>query len=349
MKRFINLLAALALVVSMPGCGSGPATEPELPENPDTPTQSAMQLNIADPKFEEYLLQEKIWEYYEEEYSYWSRTDEPIDANNDGKISYAEAEKVEYIDASVLGISDMSELHYFPNLKYLNCFENELTSLDVSKNTALEELYCDYNKLTSLDVSKNTALKELICSRNQLTSLDVSKNTALKYLSGDGNQLTSLDVSKNTALKELHCHDNQLTSLDVSKNTVLEELDCERNQLTSLDVSKNTVLKELSGGGNQLTSLDVSKNTALEKLFCDFNELTSLDVSKNTALEWLGCVSNQLTSLDVSKNTVLEWLGCNPMNDENGNNLLTTIYMAEGQTIADLNKPDQTVIEYKQN
>ena len=35
------------------------------------------------------------------------------------------------------------------------------------------------------------------------------------------------------------------------------------------------------------------------------------------------------------------------MNDENGNNLLTTIYMANGQTIGNLAKPDATVIEYK--
>ena len=36
--------------------------------------------------------------------------------------------------------------------------------------------------LTSLDVSKNTALTYLDCSHNDLTSLDVSKNTALTYL-----------------------------------------------------------------------------------------------------------------------------------------------------------------------
>lgn len=46
MKRIFNLLAALALIVSMQGCGSGPATEPEIPENPDTPTPSAVQLRL---------------------------------------------------------------------------------------------------------------------------------------------------------------------------------------------------------------------------------------------------------------------------------------------------------------
>ena len=59
----------------------------------------------------------------------------------------------------------------------LDCNENQLTSLNVSKNTALTSLECSYNQLTSLDVSKNTALEELDCFSNQLTSLDVSKNT----------------------------------------------------------------------------------------------------------------------------------------------------------------------------
>ena len=95
---------------------------------------------------------------------------------------------------------------------------------------SLKTLLCDYNQLTSLDVSKNTALRDLYCASNQLTSLDVSGATALIYLDCSSNQLTSLDVSKNTALRSLNCSSNQLTSLDVSKNTALEYyLNCENN------------------------------------------------------------------------------------------------------------------------
>ena len=36
--------------------------------------------------------------------------------------------------------------------------DNNLTKLDVSKNTKLESLVCCYNKLTKLDVSKNKKL-----------------------------------------------------------------------------------------------------------------------------------------------------------------------------------------------
>ena len=71
----------------------------------------------------------------------------------------------------------------FSALRYLNCGseckDSQLTSLDVTKNTALTYLYCNYNQLTSLDVTKNTALTKLDCDDNQLSSLDVTKNTKL--------------------------------------------------------------------------------------------------------------------------------------------------------------------------
>ena len=166
----------------------------------------------------------------------------------------------------------------------------------------------DNNQLTALDVSKNTELTNLSCDNNQLTALDVSKNTELTGMDCDNNQLTALDVSKNTALGSLSCHNNRLTALDVSKNTELTNLYCYNNQLTALDVSQNTSLEWIFCYNNQLTALDVSQNTALKYLYCYNNQLTALDVSKNTVLTTLGCSGNQLTSLDLSKNKALTWL-----------------------------------------
>jgi Leucine-rich repeat (LRR) protein len=77
----------------------------------------------------------------------------------------------------------------------------------------LTELDCSFNQLTSLDVSKNT-LMILSCQSNLLTSLDVTQ-IPLWYLSCQSNLLTSLDVSQNTDLVKLECYDNELTSLDV--------------------------------------------------------------------------------------------------------------------------------------
>ena len=231
---------------------------------------------------------------------------EKLDKDNNNCLSESEREAVKEIHVNGKGITTLEGIQNFPYLKYLYCAQNQLTSLDVSKNTELQFLSCRENNLTSLNVSKNKKLEELHCYDNQLASLDVSGNPVLWYLDCDTNQLTSLDVSKNTNLTSLSCKQNRLTSLDVSQNPALENLHCHENKLTSLDVSRNPALEDLRCNENQLTSLDVGKNTNLTTLVCFDNKLTSLDVSQNTKLEKLWCYQNQLTELDVSQTAVTE-------------------------------------------
>ena len=216
------------------------------------------------------------------------------DTNNDGEISKTEALKITYLNVSDSGISSLLGIETMENLTNLMCESNQLTSLDVSKNTKLTYLSCSSNQLTSLDVTKNTALINLNCKNNQLTSLDVSKNTALTYLDCFSNRLTSLDVSKNTALINLNCEYNQLTSLDVTKNTALTQLFCYNNKLTSLDVTKNTALTRLDCRSNQITTLDVSRNTQLTYLDCNpmnYNSLQSLYMATGQSISTLNVPS----------------------------------------------------------
>ena len=241
----------------------------------------------------------------------------------------------------------------------IDCDDNQLTNLDLSKNTALTLLSCNGNQLTSVDVSGCTSLTELSCYGNQLTSLDVSKNIALTELYCGRNQLTSLDVSQNIALTELYCGRNQLTSVDVSGCTSLTKLYCGRNQLTSLNASGCTALTEVDCQGNLLTSLNVSGCTALTKLDCSKNQLTSLNVSGCIALTQLTCYDNpltridlsnckllkeftwyggKLTSLDVSGCTALTKLECydNQINGENMTKLVTSLPSRKGMSAGSL-------------
>ena len=273
--------------------------------------------NFPDANFRNYLLHE------------WY--------GQDGVLTNTEISGVESIYVRSKNIKSLKGIEYFTALTKLDCYDNQLTALDVSKNTKLTELVCYKNQLTALDVSKNTALTKFFCSENQLTALDVSKNTALINLSCSQNKLTALDVSKNTVLTRLSCYSNQLTTLDVSKNTVLTELVCFSNQLTALGVLKNTALIELSCGKNQLTELNVSKNTALKRLHCDINQLTEINVSQNTALTELWCDKNQLTELNVSQNTALTRLWCerNQIKGAAMDALVKSLPTVEGGTVDD--------------
>ena len=212
---------------------------------------------------------------------------ENFDKNGNGYLSDYEIAKVTRMCLVVLTtdytnfISSLQGVEYFTALTYLHCsYIYHLTSLDVSKNSALTHLYCSDTGLTTLDVSKNSALKVLNCSYNKLTILDVSKNLALTNLNCSYNQLAKLDVSKNLALTNLNCSYNQLVTLDVSKNPALTNLNCSYNKLTELDVSENSAIVTLYCHYNQLTSLNVSGCTALKRLWCHFNKLTTIDISE---------------------------------------------------------------------
>ena len=110
---------------------------------------------------------------------------------------------------------------YGIGISYLNVESRNITSLDVTKNTALNVLWCYGNKLTTLDVTKNAALTYLHCNNNKLTNLDVTNNTELIYLYCSSNKLTTLDVTKNTAIIILNCYDNSLSfsTLPIKQNS----------------------------------------------------------------------------------------------------------------------------------
>ena len=187
------------------------------------------------------------------------------DTDGNGSLSDAERAAVEIIYCDISPIFSLQGIEYFTELKSLYCFGDELTDLDLSRNTKLEQLDCSSNDLTSLDLSRNKKLEGLTCYDNKLTSLDVSGNTNLTYLACYDNALESLNVSGCKKLEGLHCYNNKLATLDVSKNTKLTNLNCARNDLTTLDVSKNKKLERLGCDNNKLKSLDISKCPSLVK------------------------------------------------------------------------------------
>ena len=215
------------LVVNTSGCHIYSIEVGDDPENTgETPEEICINVtNFPDENFRNYLLEQ--------------------DYGKDGVLTEEEIEGIISINVRQKEITNLKGIEYFTALKYLYCDKNQLTVLDVSKNTELTNLSCSNNQLTALDVSKNTELTTLYCFNNQLTTLDVSRNTALTKLSCENNQLSALDVSNNTALTSLPCDNNQLTALDVSKNPALISLACSNNQLTALDVSKNPALSWL--------------------------------------------------------------------------------------------------------
>ena len=142
-----------------------------------------------------------------------------FDSNGDEKLDDEEIANVKYIHAPSKTISSLKGIEYFTELEGLDCDNNQLTSLDVSKNTKLVKLICSKNALTSLNTSHNPLLKKLDIYNNKLTSIDVSQNTELETLYIGRNPIETLNVKNNVKLMELQSELNNLTSIDLSNNS----------------------------------------------------------------------------------------------------------------------------------
>ncbi|HET8810758.1 MAG TPA: T9SS type A sorting domain-containing protein [Flavobacteriaceae bacterium] len=243
-----------------------------------------------------------------------------IDTNQDGQIQYTEAAAVEILNLKrVVGanpsekIEDLTGIEAFVNLVHLDCEQNNLTSLDLSQNTALKTINCSQNNIASLVLGQNTVLKSLNCSVNELTVLDLSQNTNLEFLDCSGNDLTNIDISQNTALKGLNCSTNLFTSLDISQNNALELLYCQVYSLSQINYSPNNTLKYLDCSYTNFINLDVSPFSNLKVLVCEggavsANQLQSLNLGQINTLEYIDCSGNQLTTLNTSQVPNLNYL-----------------------------------------
>ena len=261
----------------------------------------------------------------------------------DGKVLTPRIAAVKSLTIDPTLVADLTGLENFTALEVLDCRNGcisssgggcgKITTLDVSKNTALTQLYCDGNQLTSLDVTKNTKLINLFCSANKLTSLDISNNTELSSIDVSHNYLTEFNISNNKKLYQVSCRNNKLKNLDVT-NSKLALLNCGSNELSSLDLSNQNDLVQLyvennkltvlnttnkpnllyfTCSSNLLTDIDVTSSTKLLDFKCSNNKLTSLNVTQNINLTSLSCGANTITGFDISKNLKLKELDCNSL------------------------------------
>lgn len=213
---------------------------------------------------------------------------EEWDKNHDKYFSPSEIASAKWISCDNKEISNLKGIEFFTNIWLLECYYNNLTTIDLSRNKNLSYINCHHNQLNELDVSGLPLLETFYCGHNALPSIDVSKNEKLEDFDCQDNHLDTLDVSQNKELVKLSCGTNNLTELDVRENKKLKELSCYESKLSNLDLRNQTELEVLKCWKNPLSVLDVSANTKLKTLFVSNTNLTSLDAKNHTALATFG-------------------------------------------------------------
>ena len=303
-----------------------PADEPEPVTPGPEPVVEPVGINIPDPYFKHYLL-------------------ENFDADGDGALSEEEGLIIRKIDVVTDKISSMKGIEHFKNLDSLLCrgaAVNEyddvghpglLDSLDVSSNRKLRYLACDKNMLRSLDISDNPFLEEILCSYNLLETIDLSAVPRLNQLRMWVNNVSALDFSNTPLIHTIECGGNHITSIDVSKCPRLRTLNIGDLRIKELDLSGNPMLVWLGTYGSDISELDLSRNQNLEWLNCQNSPIKELDLSPCVKLHELKCWDCQLEDLNVSMLPKLETLECSPMTGTSGTNILKRLYVSEDQVI----------------
>jgi hypothetical protein len=169
-----------------------------------------------------------------------------------------------------------------------------ITSIDLTGVAAtLTSLDVHQNNLTSIDLSKLTALTDLNIGVNDFTTVDVSANTELTKIDAsdakNNGVLTAIDLSKNTKLTNIVLSGNKLTTLDLTNNTVAKTVTVLNNQLTSVTFGDNTATKHtFNFGGNKLTTIDLSKFADASGMYLRLrdNDLTEIKLPGNIKQLW---------------------------------------------------------------
>ena len=145
-------------------------------------------------------------------------------------------------------------------------YDNNITGVDVSKNTKLEYLYISVSSsdkeghVESVDLSNNPAIKNVYVSGVHLKNIILPEGGEITTINLSDNELSALDFSKVKSIKSLLINGNKFETLSLAglAESSMSTLTANNNQLTTIDFAG--VLAEkvaLSVNDNLLTELDV--------------------------------------------------------------------------------------------
>lgn len=237
-----------------------------------------------------------------------------FDSDQNDSLSDEECIAVTEMDVAGLQIKTLQGLHHFVYLKHLNADNNQLTSLDLSRNAALEVLSCNANylnvetdaafsfDLTSLPYFDPQRIK--FCRGGTLdgTRLTFQRDTVrfeyLTFYAGSALVPQSVAFHLVTELPEIAEHGG----LPISEENFPDEAFrlyvtdlFDRNANDSLSERELALVEEINVAHMAIRSLKgIEHFPFLERLDCSHNQLTALNLNGNHMLKTLYCYENSL-------------------------------------------------------
>ena len=258
-----------------------------------------------------------------------------------GNLDLSSLKSLEIFD---MECSQIDKIVIPKSIKKLNLRLNQISNIDLTNLSNLEELDLVGNFISKIDLTNLKKLKNIKLDLGFLTkNINFSNNPNLEYIELSGNiplvlKNRTIDFTNNIKLKTLIIKDNNLETLNLEKNINLEKIDLTNNNLTNLklnnekleylnlsnnknfkniNVTKLPKLKYINLDNTKLKmdSIDFSNNPLLEEVYINdgydnFIKIDSLDFSNNPNLKKLK-VKAKLKKLNIEKNVNLNELGIN--------------------------------------
>lgn len=225
---------------------------------------------------------------------------------------------VNYPDAS-------RALKYFPNLKFLNLSNNnisdsDLNNLNIPTNHKLLE-YLDLSNNLITDVSRffndatnmNKTIKYLDLSNNAVKNINMLGSLMnVETINLNNNEVSSLKpFSSCTKLINLYLDNNALETTDYAdafsalrKLKTLHINNCGLNDISLQSISRLASIEDLGLSGTDISLSLISELTSLKKLYlsdCDLSRKSLGEINKLTNLEYLDISNNGLSAESFNK------------------------------------------------
>lgn len=235
-----------------------------------------------------------------------------------------------------------------------------LSSIDLSRNTALTDLVLTYQNLTTINLTNNTKLTTLDLSSNTGTPFAIPENIYNNLTGGssgvnpggttpDPDPLPDPEeglYAVNKAFGEYLEYRLKESFPDVmvvkEGNYLIDEAKAAEVNI-ALELSKNSKIPDelaaagLSTAADKLTDLDgIQLFTGITSLKLTSNELTSIDVTTLAELTELNLNNNMIGTLDVTKNIKLLTLSYNASSKSKDSEKLSSIDLSQNKALTDL-------------
>lgn len=293
---------------------------------------------------------------------------------NDTGISTIDISNALLLEDFYAGIAQLSgnlDLSGFPNLRVVDLFQNDFTSVNVANgnNANLVNLYTGDNPnlscITVDDINiayANEANNNWLKGPNQSYQTNCSMSPGSVFVPDDNleQELINLGIDQSGVLDDtiliteaLGTYFLDLNSLNISDPTGLEEfvnlrgLNISSNNLSVINVSTMNELDYLDVSNNNLNTLNINNNLLLKVLYVGDNNLTGINIGPLNLREF-GCDANNIVSLNLTNSVDLERLYAtnNQLNglDLSVNTNLQYLFINQNPNIGPLDLNSQTML-----